>query len=56
MQMRARGDFYEKRSMMEQLVGRDAFVEFEKIIGKRYGDEVLEVKPIEQTEFMDLVE
>lgn len=54
MQMRARGDFYEKRSTMEQLVGHDAFVEFEKIISQRFGDENVVMAPINQTEFTDV--
>ena len=53
MQMRARGDFYEKRSTMEQLVGHEAFVEFEKIISKRQGNEDIIITPINQSEFID---
>lgn len=52
MQMRARGDFYEKRSTMEQLVGHDTFVEFEKIISKRFSE--IDTSPINQTEFTDV--
>lgn len=54
MQMRARGDFYEKRSTMEQLVGHDAFVEFEKIISKRQNNEEITIAPLNQTEFTEL--
>ena len=54
MQMRARGDFYETRSTMEQLVGREAFVEFETIVSKRFNDENIEMTPVNQTEFTDL--
>ena len=54
MQMRARGDFYEKRSTMEQLVGHDAFVEFEKIISKRQGNEDITITPLNQTEFTEV--
>jgi len=54
MQMRARGDFYEKRSMMEQLVGHEAFVEFEKVISKRFNDESVLVTPVNQSEFTEL--
>ena len=50
-QMKARGDFYEKRSMMEQLVGHDTFVEFEKIINQRLGEQDESIHPINQTEF-----
>ena len=34
-QQKARGDFFEKRSRLEQLVGNDVFREFETIIDKR---------------------
>ena len=34
-QQKARGSFFEKRSRLEQLVGNDVFVEFEKIIDNR---------------------
>lgn len=54
MQMRARGDFYEKRSTMEQLVGHETFVEFEKIICQRYGDKDVSITPINQTEFTEI--
>lgn len=54
MQMRARGDFYEKRSTMEQLVGHDAFTEFEKIISKRQGNEDITITPLNQTEFTEI--
>ncbi len=50
-QMKARGDFYEKRSMMEQLVGHETFVEFEKIINKRLGEQDESIHPVNQTEF-----
>ncbi len=50
-QMKARGDFYEKRSMMEQLVGHDTFVEFEKIINQRLGEQDESIHPVNQTEF-----
>ncbi len=50
-QIKARGDFYEKRSMMEQLVGHDTFVEFEKIINKRLGEQDESIHPLTQTEF-----
>ncbi len=50
-QIKARGDFYEKRSMMEQLVGHDTFVEFEKIINKRLGEQDETIHPLTQTEF-----
>ncbi len=50
-QIKARGDFYEKRSMMEQLVGHDTFVEFEKIINKRLGTQDETIHPVNQTEF-----
>ena len=55
MQMRARGDFYEKRSTMEQLVGHDAFVEFEKNISKRFSEIDPPITPINQSEFTELV-
>lgn len=55
MQMRARGDFYEKRSTMEQLVGHDAFVEFEKNISKRFSEIDTPITPINQSEFTELV-
>ena len=34
-QQKARGDFFEKRSRLEQLVGNDVFKEFEAIVDKR---------------------
>ena len=34
-QLKAKGDFFEKRSRLEQLVGNDVFKEFEAIVDKR---------------------
>ena len=39
MQMRARSDFYSKRATLEQLVGNDAFKQFEAIINSREAKE-----------------
>ncbi len=55
-QMKARGDFYEKRSMMEQLVGHDTFVDFEKMINQRLGEQDETIYPVNQTEFQKYVE
>ena len=54
LQMKARGDFYEKRSTMEQLVGHEAFAEFEKMISKRLGVAEESLLPVEQTDFTDI--
>jgi hypothetical protein len=34
-QQKARGNFFEKRSRLEQLVGNETFKEFETLIDKR---------------------
>ena len=34
-QIKARGNFFEKRSRLEQLVGNDVFRQFEEIVDKR---------------------
>jgi hypothetical protein len=34
-QVKARGDFFEKRSQLEQLVGNDIFRQFEEVVDKR---------------------
>ena len=36
-QQKARGDFFEKRSRLEQLVGNDVFRQFEALIDNREG-------------------
>lgn len=37
-QIKARGNFFEKRSRLEQLVGNDVFTQFESIVDERYKD------------------
>ena len=36
-QIKARGNFFEKRSRLEQLVGNDVFRQFEAVVDERYG-------------------